>query len=391
VTLLDDHGDLPRHAEVLLGRLDRLSGLFGPADVAHAQHMYFAQRCEVLSDQLKGVLDLSGRFRYAAALALTRTALEHHLIDRLVFLADRWVVEIPIKAENVEAERARLATLRGSTRPDFVSWRYEKVAGVINLVVRGIYREGSVGRGMTVSPYYFWVYDYNPFTVKKKAAPHVAMGFRDPGAELKWAKQSANAWDRLFALGRLRKNLDANRLLRPRLGVQVDVHYAFLSAFVHGVQKAYERVHGYNIPNRLGTFNHYASELAFLYVVSIAAAELEMFGRMAKREPRLELLDWSTVEAEIDAARTSSSYFWFLSGEPNMYDRIQQVHSRKPVLAGGLPSKRLRVDPASLRSSRVKYYRDPLERIRQLHQSSAEMFSGQIFESPFERADARLP
>jgi hypothetical protein len=353
--------------------------------------MHFAQRCEVLSDQLRGVLDLSGRFRYAAALALTRTALEHHLIDRLVFLADRWVIEIPTKAENVEAEQARLAALKAAKRPDFVSWRYEKLPGVINLVVRGIYREGFVGRGMTVSPYYFWVYDYDPFTVKKKAAPHVAMGFRDPEAELKWAKQSANAWDRLFALGRIRKNLDANRLLRPRLGVQVDVHYAFLSAFVHGVQKAYERVYGHNIPNRLGTLNHYASELAFLYVVSIAAAELEIFGRMAKREPRLELLDWPTVEAEIAEARTASSYFWFLSGEPNMYDRIQQVHSRKPILAGGLPSRRLRVDPASLRPSRVKYYRDPLERIRQLHQSSAEMFSGQIFKSPFERADARLP
>jgi len=131
--------------------------------------MHCAQRCAVLSDQLKGVLDLSARFRYASALALTRTALEHHLIDRLVFLADRWVVEIPTKAENVEAEKARLAALKAAKRPDFVSWRYEKVPGVINLVIRGIYREGSIGRGMTVSPYYFWVYDYDPFTVKKKA------------------------------------------------------------------------------------------------------------------------------------------------------------------------------------------------------------------------------
>ena len=391
MTLQNDHGELPGRAEVLLRRLDTLSRLSAPSDVAHSQHMHCAQRCAVLSDQLKGVLDLSARFRYASALALTRTALEHHLIDRLVFLADRWVVEIPTKAENVEAEKARLAALKAAKRPDFVSWRYEKVPGVINLVIRGIYREGSIGRGMTVSPYYFWVYDYDPFTVKKKAAPHVAMGFRDPELELKWAKQSANAWDRLFALGRLRKNLDANRLLLPRLGVQVDVHYAFLSAFVHGVQKAYEQVQGHNIPNKLGTFDHYASELALLYVITIAAAELEIFGRMARREPPLDLLEWPTVEVEIAEARNASSYFWFLSGEPNMYDRIQQVHSHKPILAGGLPSKRLRVDPASLRSARVKYYRDPLERIKQLHQSSAEIFSGQIFKSQFERADARLP
>src|SRR2546427_11913486 len=107
------------------------------------------------------------------------------------------------------------------------------------------------------------------------SSPRVAMGFRDPAAEQKWAKESKDEWDRRFVFGRLRKNLDANRLLRPGLGVQVDVHYAFLSAFVHGVQKAYGRVHQRNAPR--GTFDHYASELVLLYVIAIAAAELEMF------------------------------------------------------------------------------------------------------------------
>jgi hypothetical protein len=387
VTVSDDHDDLPTHAEVLLRRLDELSALFAPAEVAYGQHMQFAQRCEVLSDHLKGVLDLSARYRYAAALAVTRTALEHHLVDRLMFLADRWVVEISVKAENVEAEKARLSALKAGKRPEFMSWRYEKAQGVIDLVVRGFFMDASVGR-ITVSPYYLWVYKYDPFAVKKRSAPHVAMGFRDPDAELKWAEESKDVWDRRFVLGALRKNLVANRLLRPRLGVQVDVHYAFLSAFVHGVQGAYERVHGYNIPNRLGTFDHYASELALLYVVAIAAAELEMFGRMAKREPRLELREWSAVEAEVAAARTASSYFWFLSGEPTMYDRIQQVHSRKPILTRTGTSKRLRTDPASLNSARVKYYRNPFDRLVALHQTSMEMLTGHTFRSPFERPQA---
>jgi hypothetical protein len=388
VTLDNNHGDLPRHADILLDRVGGLSSLFAPAEVAHDQHRRSAERCVVLGDHLKGALDLSARFRYAAALGLTRTALEHHLIDRLLFLADRWVVEIPAKAENVEVEKARLAALKAGKRPDFVSWRYEKVPGIIDLVIRGYFMKGSVGRGPTVSPYFVWVYQYDPFTVKKKVASHVAMGFRDPDAEQEWAKESKNEWDRRFALGRLRKNLDANRLLRPRLGVQVDVHYAFLSAFVHGVQKAYERVHHRN--TGLGTFDHYASELVLLYVVAIAAAELETFGRMAERDPRLELLGWAAVEAEIAAARTASSYFWFLSGGPHEYDRIQQVHSRKPALARGLPSKRLRVDPASLTPIRVKYYTDPLERLIHLHRSAREMISGQVFRSPFERPDAQF-
>jgi hypothetical protein len=388
VTLRDDHGDLASHAEVLLRRLDHLSGLFAPSEVAHDQHRQFAERCAVLSNQLSGALELSARSRYASALALMRTSLEHHLVDRLLFLADRWVIEIPTKAENVLAEEARLTALKAGKRPDFVGWRYEKVPGIIDLTIRGVFKEGSVGRGMTVSPYFFWIDHYSPFAIKKRVAPHVAMGFRDPDSMQKWAKESKNEWDRHFAYGRLRKNLDANRLLRPRLGVQVDVHYAFLSAFVHGVQKAYERVHHRNSP--FGTFDHYASELVLLYVVALAAAELEMFGRMAKRDPRLELLEWATVDVEIVAAQTASSYFWFLSGGPHEYDRIQHVHSRKPILARGLPSKRLRIDPASLSPSRVKYYTDPLDRLIHLHRSAREMFSGQIFRSPFERPDAHL-
>ena len=112
MTLLDDHGALSSHAEVLLRRLDRLSELFGPREVIHDQHRQFAERCAVLCDHLGGVLDLSAHFRYAAALAITRTSLEHHLVDRLLFLADRWVVEIPTKADSVAAEESRLAVPR---------------------------------------------------------------------------------------------------------------------------------------------------------------------------------------------------------------------------------------------------------------------------------------
>ncbi len=50
--------------------------------------------------------------------------------------------------------------------------------------------EGSVGRGRTVSPYYIWAYEYDPFTVKKNVAHRVAIGFRDPDAEQKWARES---------------------------------------------------------------------------------------------------------------------------------------------------------------------------------------------------------
>src|SRR5258708_19706009 len=102
---------------------------------------------------------------------------------------------------------------------------------------------------MTVSPYFFWIDHYNPFAIKKRVAPHVAMGFRDPDSMQKWAKESKNEWDRHFAYGRLRKNLDANRLLRPRLGVQVDLHYPFLIPFFHSRQNTFTTTHHLNTPS----------------------------------------------------------------------------------------------------------------------------------------------
>jgi hypothetical protein len=336
------------------------------------------------------MLALSAGFHYAASFALTRTALEHHLLDRLLFLATRWIDERGIKAQDVPAEQARLAALKAGQRPDIVRWWYDADSGKLSVLIRGLFQKGSVSRGATLSPYYLRVDEYDPFTVHKKVSSRVATGFRDRDAVQEWAAESLRAWREHFTFGQLRKNLDINRLLIPRLGVQVDVHYAFLSAYVHAVQKAYERVYSHNIPSKLGDFDHYNSELVLLYVIAIAAAELEAFGRMAKRAPRLRLVEWPTVEAEVAAARAASSYFWFLSGEPHVYDKIQEADTRMPKRAGSGFPKRARVDPATLDPSRVRYYTNPLERVIKLHHSYHELMSGVIFISPFERPDARV-
>lgn len=394
MTLHDDHGELPGHAEVLLRRLERIRDLSVRSKHIHAQHIHFAERCRVLGDHLRGVLTLSTDHHYAAALGLTRTALEHHLMDRLLFLANRWIQETNIKTRAVPAEEARLAALKAGPRPDLVRWWYDPPpVGTMKILIRGIFREGSLGRGLTVSPYYFWIDQFDPFTVTKKVSSRVATGFGDRDMEVRRAAESKRERLRYFTFDKLQRNLDANSLLQPRLGVQVDVHHAFLSAFVHGAHHAYSLLHGSNSPSRLGYFDHYASELALLYVIAIAAAEIETYGRMAKRPPRLGLLQWQVVEAEIAAARAATSYFWFLSGEPTMYDRIHELHTRipRPSTSGNfaVPARAL-VNPASLNPSRVRYYTNPFRRLVKLHETSQELVSGHFFQSPFPRPDARL-
>jgi hypothetical protein len=352
--------------------------------------MMHAERCRVLGDHLRGVLALSSAGHYAGAFVLTRTALEHHLLDRLLFLANRWIEEYGIKSTNVPVEEARLAALKGGPRPDIVRWWYDSGSGAMNVLIRGLFNEGSVGRGATLSPYYFLIDTYDPFAIKRKLSSRLATGFRDPDADDTWGDESLRRWYRHFTYEKLRKNLDVNHLLRPRLGIQVDVHHAFLSAYVHGTQMAYELIYGHNIPSNVGAFDHYASELALLYVIAIASAELDAFGRMAKRTPRLRLHQWPTVEAELAAARASASHLWFLSGGPHMYDRIHELDTRMRVQTGSAHRKRAQVDPASLDPSRIRYYTNPLLRLVRLHRSYQELLTGQTFQSPFVRRDSRF-
>ena len=122
-------------------------------------------------------------------------------------------------------------------------------------------------------------------------------------------------------------------------------------------------------------------------MIVLAAAEIEVYGRMARRAPRLTLRDWGTVVAEVRDAQAAASYFWFLSGGPEMFDRIDTAHTPP----GNVKVKwgRPKVDPAAIAPTRVRYYRDPLQRLVKLHQSYRELSTGLVYRSPFERSDAQ--
>ena len=138
----------------------------------------------------------------------------------------------------------------------------------------------------------------------------------------------------------------------------------------------------------MGSFDHYASELCLLYVITIAAAELDAYGQMTRRTPAIGLSRWNDVMLEVREAQFASNYFWFLGDGPTMLDRIDTVHTprarQKPMV--GRPT----IDPAYLPDDNVRYYSDPLKRLVRLHQSSQEMTTGLTFRSPFERPEARF-
>ena len=72
---------------------------------------------------------------YSSALVVTRAALEHHLLDRLIFLANFYVETYTgVKKQDVPAENAKIAALKATTRPDISRWWWDDQG--MHLVVR---------------------------------------------------------------------------------------------------------------------------------------------------------------------------------------------------------------------------------------------------------------
>jgi hypothetical protein len=389
MTLSDDHGTLPAQAARMLDYLATVERRHVYGKSSNMIHMDHAKRARQLASHLRAVITLSESGHYASALVIVRAALEHHLMDRLLFLSRLYVESYGgIKKEDVETENARLAALKAGPRPDISRWWRDDATGDMNVVIRGLHSDKSAkGRGMILSPYYFRQDHFDPFTGGKKHAGKLTAPFWQRKHVEDWANEAAAAWRRWFVHDRVMKGLRVNRLL-PRCELHVDVHYAFLSGFAHPSKRGYEALYGGNTPDRMGTFDHYASELCLLYVITIAAAELDAYGRMTRRRPVIGLSGWDDVMPDVREARFASSYFWFLGNGPTMLDRIDTVHTprarQKPRVG------RPKIDPSTLPDERVRYYADPLDRLVKLHQSSQEMTTGLYFRSQFERSDARF-
>lgn len=384
MTKSDDHGVLPTHADQLLARLETIETLTVPGPVGHMQHSDHAKRLRQLAHHLRAVLRLSESHHYPSALAVARSGLEHHLVDRLILLANRHIVTYT-KAKRRDSARweadVRALQAKGS---DIAGWFWDQAG--LNVVHRGLHSSKSKkGRGQTISAWYFEADRFDPFVGPKRHAGRLARPFWEKRLMQQLADEQALAWRHLFRHDAVMKALRVNRLL-PGHTIQVDVHYGFLSGFAHPSKRGYEAIFGHNTPDRLGAFDHYASELLLLYVIALAAAEIEIYGRMARREPRLQLRDWDTVMAEVRRAQDASSYFWFLSGAPLMFDRIATVHT--PPGNVRLKWGRPKTDPSVIMARRVRYYRDPLQRLVKLHHSTSEMSTGLVYQSRFERNDA---
>jgi hypothetical protein len=157
---------------------------------------------------------------------------------------------------------------------------------------------------------------------------------------------------------------------------------------VHPVNDHYRTLYGRHIDiDRVPRYDHYASELALLYVIVFATYELEHLLKVSRRVPEFAVAEEDQLRELLDTAQATASYLWFVGGQPHNFDRIQEANHRRWETETRQVQPLL--DVSTLSDDAVRYYQDPLQRIVRLHVSTNEMM-GHSFISPWPRRDAQF-
>ncbi len=322
--LYEFHGRLVRHLRGFRGRLQPLG------DTSYQQHYDFAESATGFSTYLDGAIRLAESTLYPASFAVLRSALEQQALDTLYFLANRFAVtQVGIDDDELADLQGRLA--RGELPADVVS--IERLRGTKIIVTRtGMHLAGE-GRGPeapTISRLFAVLEHYDPFAGRASSQEWlVGDFFGTVGERAERARRNAATWRDNLRWESLRRNLELNGFYTPAELARWDVHYSFLSAFTHPTPRAFRAVWGRDQPSH-PRYDHYCSELALLYSVTLARLELEALESMAAREPVVGLTGWPDVRRDMDAARAFTAYLWFPRGDPTEFDGVEEANRRGP-------------------------------------------------------------
>jgi hypothetical protein len=372
----------------LLADLGGFGSRLRPGRVAHAQHGDFAERAVSLRMYLESSLNLAVQGEYMPAFAVVRAALEHHLTDRLLFLGRRYKrVLTGVKKATYEEW---LGDWKGKKPGTEDIARLEWRNGTVVVVRTGLHPTGGKKgpSGRTLSIYYFLLQDFDPFVGRPKEQRYLARGFTSIDQHIRHAANQQRLYGESLRWDGIKSNLAYNRLCSAEMLRRFEVHYRFLSAFVHPVPAGFDLIYGRNRPSGAPRYDHYTSELILLYINKIAAEELKALKRIAGRPPKVQLADWSSVEARVRTADAVAEHLWFPGDRPHHFDYVEEANSRGLRRGKLVPAQR-RPTPSQLKVSQIRYYRNPLRRLIHMHASFQEL-TGFAYRSPWPRQDARF-
>jgi hypothetical protein len=263
VDLENEHPGLVSGTVELMTALEAAPSRFG----AWALDYRFTQRSAHLAGHLDSIGLLLERAQYPSAFSLVRTAFEHAFIDRLLLTATKRRV----RHDNVDAyEEQRLREMMAGDVPGFSGiYKVTRYGKAIEIERDAQRLMDSTGRltSTVVSPCFEALEYHDPLAGRKSdLADRVAIhGTAEQQRES--SERSAGIWNQFLTWSAIRDNLVLNGFYTEREAGRLQAHYAFLSAFGHPSDS------GYRMVDHQGGRCHFCTELALLYMGTLAAIE----------------------------------------------------------------------------------------------------------------------
>jgi hypothetical protein len=379
-----EHAALYAVATDLIATLEGIRGRLRHGDTHYVFHSDAADRCRSLSFYLSSALNEAERDYYAPALGSIRSAMEHVYIDKLIFLGQRYVqIFRDIDETTWEIWQAEKAS--GTGWADVTSWS-RSPKGRVRITREGLHSEPDEnGNTQTIGPHYFLLREYSPFVGPPDVQQYFDNGLSNVDQRRAEAERHKYMHREYLKWESLKESLKANGFADDELLRRLDVHFRFLSAFVHPNTDVLRLVYGRN--SSWPSYDHYSSEAILLYITVLAVEELRSFIQMAERPPTVKIDNGDKITQLCDRAWNLSSYFWYPGQRPHDHDRFQEANRR------GFRQRRagnpLVETPQSLSDDDIGYYAQPLQRLIELHCSKQELMTGFAYQSPWPRQDAQ--
>lgn len=380
----DDHPTL-RAAWLSLGaHLDQIPRSLSYGDVQPLEVGEKAERVRDLGSHLEGAVALLDRHLYAPAFSVARTSLEHLAVDWLLFLGRTYTQRVRNVSADTWGQWLADREDGAAWTQGIVEWSRSK-AGHVRIVREGLFSEpDESGRREQLSIYYFLLQRYVSWMGPVDDQPDD--GLVDSESLREHAQENRDTWQQYLTWAALIDGLQDNRLMEPVDTGRLSVHYRFLSGYTHPVANHQRETYGRDLVSDWPRYDHFASELLLLYVVSFASLELRNFLKAVEPRPDVQISEATAILRDIEQADIAIAHFWFLGTNPHSYDlftarNTEAFRALRDAKGGTLPN--------TPKAEEISYPRNPLKRLVAMHASGRELITGLTYISPWPRDDAR--
>lgn len=400
---LKEHRELVKTIVELIATLKKLPKdvRWGDSTWYHDKQYLDFVRIQTLS--LENVMKNAIQGYYRDSYHLIRMIFEGYFTLRLISTCDKYPIRVKIRKGKKDATlndaRDRMIEQAQKVFGSRMLRTYMENNNTLVAIVRGVpvVDDKKEDTGVTIPFYYSAWHEFQPmeYHLKKKNVIKKYSTLRFLKGE--WAgvpNRRSNLYDKYESLyryyltfGRMLENLCHNGVLNNSTTTRVLVHYNFLSGFSHSTSDSISLISTRRLSEITkggldNVYNHYLSELALLYICHLLSMHLQH---------AIHYLRWRSIKLSnankvyrslCKKVEDDFGYFWFIFNKPHQYDIFDYANRKCNY------KKKIFYRPGSIRLGDVRYYDDPLKRLKRQHQTAHELTTGNIYVSPFHRDDA---